>query len=100
MSALQLSSAPGGVRLRIRVMPRSPRSKIDGIRNGSLIVRVTAPPVEGAANAAVIALLAETLGVPRRAIRLVAGDTARDKTVVIAGVSEQQIRQRFDPPSG
>jgi len=85
-----------GVRVAIRVMPRSPRTTIDGIRDGRLIVRVTAPPVDGAANEAVVAALADLLDLPKRSIRIVAGDTSRNKTVDIAGLDINQIRARLD----
>jgi uncharacterized protein (TIGR00251 family) len=95
MSTLQIASTPAGVRLRIRVMPRASKSAIAGVRNGCLIVRVTAPPVDGAANAAVLEVIAEAAGVPRRAVSLVTGETSREKTVVIAGVTEAQLRRRL-----
>ena len=73
------------VKIAIRVVPRSPRNKVDGVRDGRLLVRVTSPPVDDAANEAVIALLAERFGVPKRAIRIVSGATSRNKTVEIDG---------------
>ena len=63
---MAITSTATGVRLAIRVMPRSPRTAIDGIRDGRLIVRVTAPPVDGAANDAVVAALADALDLPKR----------------------------------
>ena len=95
MSDLPISTGAGGVRLRIRVMPRSSRSKIDGIRNGCVVVRVTAPPVEGAANDAVLDLLATTLRLPRRALNLVLGETSREKTIVVAGLTDTEVRKRL-----
>lgn len=71
-------------RLDLRVVPRSPRNAIDGTRDGRLIVRVTAPPVDSAANEAVIALLAEMYGVAKSSIRIVAGARSRNKTIEIA----------------
>ena len=83
------------MKLAIRVVPRSPHNRIDGMRDGRLIVRVTAPPVDDAANEAVIALLAETLDVPKRAIRIASGATSRNKTLDIDGVSEAQLTARL-----
>lgn len=82
---LEITSTPSGVRIPIRVIPRSPRSRIDGVRAGRLLVRVTAPPVDAAANEAVIALLADAFDVPRAAVRIVSGATGRNKTIEIAG---------------
>jgi uncharacterized protein len=75
-----------GVRVDVRVMPRAPRDRIEAVRNGRLVVRVTAPPVDGAANDAVVALFAATLRVPRARIQVVAGATTRNKVVAIAGL--------------
>ena len=93
---MAITATATGVRLAIRVMPRSPRTAIGGIRDGRLIVRVTAPPVDGAANDAVVAALADALDLPKRSIRIVAGDTSRNKTVDITGLDVKQIRARLD----
>lgn len=85
----------GSVRIALRVIPRSPRTTFDGVRNGRILLRVTAPPVDRAANEAVIAAVAELIGVPKRAVRIVSGDTARDKTVEIAGVDGARVRERL-----
>lgn len=69
------------VTFTIRVTPRAAANAVGGERDGALLVRVTAPPVEGKANDAAVALLAEALGVPRRAIRVERGATARTKRV-------------------
>ena len=86
----------GVVRLELRVMPRAPRNTIDGVRDGRVVVRVTAPPVDDAANRAVVELLADALDLPRAAIRLVAGAASRNKTVEIAGAALDDIRRRLD----
>lgn len=81
----------------MRVIPRAARSRIDGMRAGALLVRLAAPPVEGAANDALVTLLASTLGVPRRSVRLIAGERSRHKRVVIDGRTEVEIRERLQP---
>jgi hypothetical protein len=93
---LRIAVSARGVRLDLRVMPRSPQSRIDGIRDGRLLVRVTAPPVDRAANDAVVALLAATLAVPRRDVALVSGQSARNKTVEIDGLDEATLRARLE----
>ena len=89
---LDLALTPEGIRLRVRVAPRAAHARILGVHDGALKVSLTAPPVDGAANEALIALLAEALGVPRRAVAITHGHTSKSKTVLIAGVSEAQLR--------
>ncbi len=97
MSALAVTDRGGGtVRFNVRVQPRSSRSGVDGLYGEALKVRVTAPPVEGAANEAVVEVLAEALGVPRRMVRIVAGDAARNKVVEVDGVSAEAVRALGD----
>jgi uncharacterized protein (TIGR00251 family) len=72
--------------LDVRVIPRSPRTRVDGRRGGAILIRLAAPPVDGAANDALLRYLAEALGVPRRSVRLLAGEKSRDKKVAIAGL--------------
>ena len=82
-------------RVEVRVVSRSPRTAIDGRRDGRVVVRVNAPPVDGAANDAVIAALAEALDVPKRDIRIAAGATSRNKSLEIAGLSREEIARRL-----
>ena len=81
----------------MRVQPRAPRSEIVGWRaDGTLSVRVAAPPVEGAANAAVSALLAGALGVRSTAVTIEHGTRGRDKLVRVAGLTPDEIRRRLE----
>jgi hypothetical protein len=98
-ASLQVTATATGTRLEIRVMPRAPRQKLDGIRDGRLIVRVTAAPVDDAANDAVITLLAKTLELPRSALRITAGQTRRNKTIEI-GAPVDLVRQRLRSTPG
>lgn len=84
--SLRVTERAGAVRFSVRVQPRASRSGLDGVHGDALKVRVHAPPVEGAANAAVVAVLAEALGVPRGAVTIVAGASGRTKVVEVAGV--------------
>jgi uncharacterized protein (TIGR00251 family) len=77
------------------VIPRAPRTKVDGERAGALLIRLAAPPVDGAANEALVAFLAEALDVPRRQVTIVSGETSRDKRVQIAGLDESAVRSRL-----
>ncbi len=83
------------VRLDVRVTPRASKNAIDGVRDGRLVVKVTAPPVDAAANDAVIALLAKLLDLPRRNVTIVVGAASRGKTVELAGTTAEAIRARL-----
>lgn len=76
----------------VRVQPRATREEIAGERAGRLVVRVTAPPVDGKANAATCAAIAKALGVPKSRVTVVRGQSSRDKTVRIEGVAEAAVR--------
>ena len=93
MTALRIDEHNGCVRFAVRVQPRASRSEIVGVHGDALKVRLAAPPVDGAANVALVELLAEALGVPRRAVRIVAGATARGKIVEVGGVNVENIRR-------
>jgi uncharacterized protein len=82
----------GGASLRVRVAPRSKRDAISGTREAALVVRLTAPPVEGAANTALTRVLAKALGVAPSAVELLRGATGRDKLVHVSGRSASEIR--------
>lgn len=88
-----MREAAGGVRLRVRVQPRAPRDAIAGERGGALLVRLKAPPVDGAANKALRRLLARALGVPPSAVSVLRGETAREKLLEVAGVRLEDVRQ-------
>jgi uncharacterized protein len=76
----------------VRVQPRAKRSELGGVRAGALVVRVAAPPVEGKANAAVCALLAELAGVPKSRVEVVRGERGREKVVRVEGVEPGALR--------
>ena len=84
-----------GVRISVRVTPRASRNEIAGSQEGVLRVRLCAPPVEGAANKALIALLAGVLRVPKRDIEIVGGHTSRQKVVHVEGISPQEASARL-----
>ncbi len=93
---LNLSASGVGVRLEVKVQPRSSRNQIVGEQNGALKIKLTAPPVEGEANAALIDFLSSCLKIPRKDINLVKGDTSRLKLVEIAGLDPDQLLARLD----
>ncbi len=80
--------------IAVRVIPRSSRNAL-AWEQGTLKARLTAPPVDGAANAALINLLAERLSIPRRSISIVRGETNRQKTVEIADLTPDEVERRL-----
>lgn len=80
-----------GVTLSLRIQPRASKNGISRMEDGSLKVRLTAPPVDGAANEALIACLARALGVSKSSVEILSGHTSREKRVRISGVSEADI---------
>jgi len=84
-------------RISVRLTPRASREEIVGLRDGVLQVRVTAPPVDGAANEALVRLLAKALHVPPRDLRIASGATARTKVVEVAGLNASAVAERLAP---
>ena len=80
------------IRFRVKVAPRAAREAIGGVHDGALKVSLTAPPVEGEANQALCALLAKRLGVAKRAVEIIQGQSARLKTVQVSGVDAVAVR--------
>ena len=85
-TSLAMSLRGTAFRFNVRVQPRSSRNAVEGTHGDALRVRLTAPPVDGAANEALLAMLAEALGVPKRAVRIVGGETGRTKIVEVDGI--------------
>ncbi|MBA2701266.1 MAG: DUF167 domain-containing protein [Chloroflexi bacterium] len=83
--------SPTDTRFAVRLTPRAAGEGVDGVVDGVLRVRVGAPAVGGAANLALIRLLAEELGVARSDVRIVAGATSRQKLIVVDGVSPELV---------
>lgn len=86
----------GFVLLNIRVVPRASRSEIVGEHDGALRVRIASPPVDGAANAEVVKLLAKTLGVAKSEVEIVSGQMSKTKQIRINGVTAAEIRKILD----
>jgi len=84
-----------GSSFEVQVQPRSSRAAIEGEREGALRLRLTAPPVEGAANRQCIELLSETLGVPKSAVVIVSGATARRKRVRVRGLEPEAAEAKL-----
>ncbi len=81
--------------LTVRVVPRASKPGPAGLRDGAYVIRLNAPPVEGAANAELIDLLSTLLDVPRRNVTIVAGERSRTKRVQVIGVDNAVARARL-----
>lgn len=92
----RLHNGQKGAALAIRVTPRSSKNEIAGILNdGTVRIRLMAPPVEGRANEALVSFLADVLDVSRSKIEIVAGETGRDKLVSVLGLDAETVHKRI-----
>jgi uncharacterized protein (TIGR00251 family) len=89
-----IADTPGGCVIHIKVIPRAPQTMIDGMRGGALLVKLSAPPVEGQANEALLRFFAQLCDVPRRAVTMASGTKSRHKTIRIDRVTRAQATLR------
>ena len=85
--------------ITIRVIPRAGRTAVAGMRGDAVLVRLAAAPVDGAANDALIAFVATTLGCSRRDVAIVSGEKSRDKRLRIDGFTADDVHRRLNPDS-
>jgi uncharacterized protein (TIGR00251 family) len=90
---MKITERDGGVRFSVHVQPRASRSEITGSHGEAFKVRLTAVPVDGAANEALVDFISERFAVPSRAVRIVSGAHSRAKIVEVDGVSVDTARQ-------
>ena len=95
-----LRSVHNGVELRILVQPRASRDQLVGIQGEELKVRLAAPPVEGAANAACCAFFAKLCRLPRSRVTLVAGESSRHKRLLLSGAKAADVAAILEPLAG
>jgi uncharacterized protein (TIGR00251 family) len=91
---LRVIPVTGGVQFSVRLQPRASSSGIAGIHGDALKVRVTAPPVDNAANEMLVELLAATFGIPANSITIQSGAKSRTKVVRLIGMTEADVRRR------
>lgn len=84
-----------GVRFPVRVQPRASRTEVVGLYGDALKIRLGAPPVDGAANLELVRFVAKRLGVARSAVRIVRGESTRNKVVEVDGVDPDRVRKLF-----
>lgn len=82
-----------GIRLEVKVQPRSSRNQINGFQDGQLRVKLTAPPVDGEANQGLIAFIASTLGVSKRDVVILRGETSRVKLIGVHGINRDEAER-------
>ena len=90
---LPVEARDGRVRFTVHVQPRASRTEIAGVHGDALKVRLAAPPVDGAANEALVRFLSESLGVPRRAVKIIHGASSRTKRVEVEGIDPSHARR-------
>ncbi|MDY0144600.1 MAG: DUF167 domain-containing protein [Kiritimatiellia bacterium] len=91
-----LTDIPAGAVLTLRIIPRAAKNSIQGPHGDALKVRLCAPPVDGAANTALIKFLSDTLSIPRARIQLLSGQTSRSKRVLLTGAKSNDIRGKLE----
>lgn len=91
----RIEKGASGAVLSVRVQPRAKRAGFAGLHGDALKLAVTAPPVEGEANRAVVEYLAKVCGVPKTSLRIVRGETGRDKAVEFTTLGPEELRDRL-----
>ena len=94
---IPIRSTPAGSSFTVKVQPRARRNVVVGILGDALKIALTAPPVEGRANQALVEFLADLLNVPRASVKIAAGHNSRRKAVVIGGLSAAEVEKRLRP---
>jgi uncharacterized protein len=95
-AALQARETEHGLEILLHVQPRARRPEISGVFNGALKVKITAPPVDDAANRALIEYLASRLGVSKTKISILSGARSRDKKLLIKNISLQELHKKLE----
>jgi len=92
---ITVRDTPAGATFQVKVHPRAKKNAIAGEVGDALKLALTAPPIEGRANEAVIAFFAELLNVPRSSVTIAAGQSSRNKVIRVAGVSSAQVEKQL-----
>ena len=91
-----IKNSPNGITFAVKVYPRAKKNAITGAVGDALKLALTAPPVDGKANAACVEFFAKLLNLPRSSVTIAAGQTSRSKVIRVAGLTAQQVRDRLD----
>jgi uncharacterized protein (TIGR00251 family) len=95
-TGLQIRETAAGLQVPLHVLPRAKRCEISGIHNGALRLKVTAPPVDDAANRAIIKFFSSLLDISKSSITILAGSKSRNKVLQIEGISVSRFLERID----
>ncbi|HEX7674310.1 MAG TPA: DUF167 domain-containing protein [Bdellovibrio sp.] len=88
-----IETVKGGVRLHLFIQPKSSKNEVVGSHNGLLKIKITAPPIDGKANECLIEFLSDVFDIPKRDITIIRGETGRNKTVELSGVTAQVAQE-------
>lgn len=89
---IEVVDVNGAVEFRVRVVPRASRTEVAGEMDGAVKVRVSSPPVDGAANAELISFFAKTFGVSKSSVRIVSGQSSKQKRLRIEGITAERVQ--------
>jgi uncharacterized protein (TIGR00251 family) len=92
---LRISPSKDGASFAVKLVPRASREDVAGVQQGALRIRLNAPPVEGAANRALVEFLARLLDVPRGDVDILSGHGSRRKVVTVRGLTPQEVAARL-----
>jgi uncharacterized protein (TIGR00251 family) len=95
--SLDIKKVKNGIRFSVVLQPRASRNEITGLHDGALKIRLTSPPVEGAANRSCMKVLAKTLGTNVSSVQIVSGLTNRNKVVEVLGMDETTLLKSLSP---
>lgn len=95
--SLDIKKVKNGIRFPVSLQPRASRNEVSGLHNGALKIRLTSPPVEGAANRSCIKMLAKILGTSASCVQIVSGLTHRNKVVEVVGMDETTLLKSLSP---
>lgn len=98
MNVPLLRESRDGLLLAVKVQPRAAQNRLQGVQGSELRIAVTAPPVDSAANEALISFVAGLLGCGRGSLSLARGQASRHKTLLIRGISAETVRERLQLP--
>lgn len=100
MTEPRITRSNGGVRFAVRVQPKASRSEVAGTHGEAIKVRLTAPPVDDAANEMLVTLLAKYFAVAARSVRIISGAHSRSKIVEVDGITVEDVRRHLATAQG
>jgi len=92
---LTIRKSEGGAAFAVHVVPRASKDEVVGVHGNAIKIRLTAPPVEGAANASLLKFLAKKLGVSKRQLDIVAGEASRQKLIAVTGMLPAEVEAKL-----